>query len=318
MWSYDDLVIFIKVIEEGNFINTAKKLDLPASTVSRRILRLEKALDTKLINRNPRTFKATEAGLKIFEHCSTNVNAIEQSIQCITDSACGTGGKLTITAPVFLAQELLKDWIIEFQLEHRDIELNICSDNRLKDLVKDDVDLALRIGPLDDSSLVAIKLWDIESCVFGSEEYLAKHPTISKPEDLYAHTCLFFRAAKEKWGFQHNKSKDIESIKPNGKFFMNDIRTIVKATEEGLGLACLPSFAVENCKHSIESRKKLIPVLRNYTIHPERSVYAVYHDRRFLSKNARLFLEHMKTKFLQLNSCKAGLNKLGSCSMEPI
>jgi DNA-binding transcriptional LysR family regulator len=304
MWSYDDLVIFIKVIEEGNFINTAKKLDLPVSTVSRRILRLEKAINTKLINRNPRAFKPTEAGLKVFEQCSSNVSAIEQSMQRITDSAYGTGGKLTITAPVFLAQELLKDWIIEFQLKYRDIELNIFSDNRLKDLIRDDVDLALRIGPLDDSSLVAIKLWDIETSIFGSEEYLAKHPTITKPEDLYAHTCLFFRGTKEKWGFQNNRSKDIESIKPSGKFFMNDIRTIVKATEEGLGLACLPSFAVECGDNHIDSSKKLRPVLSNYTIHPERSVYAVYHDRRFLSENARLFLEHMKAKFLQLSSRK--------------
>lgn len=300
MWSYDDLVIFLRVMQEGNFANTAKKLDVPASTISRRITKLECALKTKLIRRNTRKFQVTDTGLTLFNQCMPLIESLERNLNATTASLDLIGGKLTITAPTFLAQELLSECIIEFQLAHPEVELNVYTDNRMRDLVTEEVDLAIRIGPLEDSNLIAQRLWDIHIGVYASRAYLDSHPPIETPSDLYGHAALFFRSKNEQWIFQDRKTEDIKSIKLESQLHINDIRTVVKAVQAGIGLACLPQFAVDKCVATSAQGSPVVSLLEDYTVLPERSLYVVYQDGKYLSKNARIFIEYLRKKFSEL------------------
>lgn len=300
MWSYDDLVIFLRVMQEGNFANTAKKLNVPASTISRRITKLECALKTKLIKRNTRKFQVTNSGMTLFGQCMPLIESLERNLNATTASSDLIGGKLTITAPIFLAQELLSEWIIEFQLAHPQVELNVFTDNQMRDLFAEEVDLAIRIGPLEDSNLIAQRLWDIKIMVYASQAYLDSHPPIENPADLYGHAALFFRSKNEQWVFQDKETEDVKSIKLESRLHINDIRTVVKAMQAGLGLACLPQFAIDKCAAMLGQGSPVVPILRDYTVLPERSLYVVYQDGKYLSKNAKIFIEYLRKKFSEL------------------
>jgi DNA-binding transcriptional LysR family regulator len=300
MWNYDDLVIFLRVMQEGNYANTAKKMGIPASTISRRITKLESALKTKLIKRNPRKFQATKIGLTLFSQCMPLIESLERSLRAVTVSSDVIGGKLTITAPTFLVQEL-SEWIVDFQIAHPEVELNVYADNRMRDLFMEEVDLAIRIGPLEDSNLIAQRLWDISIMVYANQEYLDSHPAIKTPADLHGHSALFFRATSEKWVFQNKETGDVMSVRPESRLYINDIRAVVRAIQSGLGLACIPKFAIDKCVASMDRGVPVVPILQGYTVLPERSLYVVYQDGMYLSKNAKVFIEYLRQKFSELN-----------------
>ncbi len=294
---YNDLAIFLQVILEGSFANAAKKLGVPPSKISRRVARLEESLGAKLINRNPRTFQATSAGDKLFKQCSPLIDSLEVHLDDISSVNDEIGGSLAITTPILLAQELLGEWFVEFQSLYPKIQLSIHTDNRCRDLLTEEVELAIRVGPLEDSSLIAQRLWDAEIVMYASQGYLDSSPTIHSPSDIYAHSALFFRSQKETWVLQHKKSGTISKIKPSPRFFINDIRTVIQATQAGIGIACLPKFAIEKPSPWLPENNQLTPILTNYSILPKRTVYLVYQDGRFLSKNARILKNFIHDRF---------------------
>ncbi len=298
MYNYDDLGFFLKVVNEGSFANAAKKLGIPPSTVSRRVTKLETALNISLIKRNPRKFQITQEGQALYKSCLPAFDVINGSITQLKNADEGFSGKLSITAPTFLTQELLSHWIIDFQKKYQYMDLMVFADNKLTDLIMDEVDLAIRIGPLEDSSLVAQKLWDAKMVVVASGKYLAENPAIQSPQDLCSHPALLYRSANEKWMFEHKEHGELVTIKPDAKFFINDIKTIVNSVTAGLGVACLPQFAMSAQLKNGEVRQ----VLEEYKVLPERSIYAVYRNGKFISKNAKVFLDFLRERFNQMNA----------------
>jgi DNA-binding transcriptional LysR family regulator len=297
MWSYDDLSIFVCVVEQGNFANAAKKLNIPSSTVCRRISKLEKDLKIKLIERNSRKFNVTKLGQEFYDRSYPAFQLLKKSTSSLMASHKEVSGKLRITAPFFLLQELLNVWIIDFLKLFDDVEIEIISENTYTDLISEQIDIAFRIGPLKDSDYIARKLWDVKIAACASRHYLQNRPPINIPEDINDHAAIFYRREVEAWTFKRMVDKKTVVVKPKGKFYVNDIKTVIAAIRAGVGISCVPQFAVMEDVNN----ENIVTLFDDYTLIPERCVYAVYPDNKFMSKTAQIFLQYIRERFAEFD-----------------
>jgi DNA-binding transcriptional LysR family regulator len=302
MWSYDDLSIFVCVVEQGNFANAAKKLNIPSSTVCRRISKLEKDLKIKLIERNSRKFNVTKLGQEFYDRSYPAFQLLKKSASSLMASHEEVSGKLRITAPFFLLQELLNVWVIDFLKLFDGVEIEIISENTYTDLISEQIDIAFRVGPLKNSDFIARKLWDVKISACASKEYLLSRSAIKVPEDINDHSAIFYRREIEEWSFRQPEDKKTIVVRPKGKFYVNDIKTVIAAIKAGVGISCVPKFAVRGDIRD----GSVITLFDDYTITPERSVFAVYPDNKFMSKTAQIFLQYIRERFTEFDE-KMGL-----------
>jgi len=190
MWSYDDISIVVEVIKQGSFIEASRRLDIPASTISRRVSQLEDALGIRLLERTSRKLSLTDKGLLFFEVCSPHIQGIKSELSELMTDKHLCQGKLKITAPVFLGSELLSEWFTEFMLANSQLELDVVLSNQYEDILDENIDVAIRIGPLKDSQFIAQHLFSSQLVLCASPDYLKdlKQP-ISLFQDLYVPTA---------------------------------------------------------------------------------------------------------------------------------
>ena len=155
MWRYDDLCIVTEVIKQGSFIKASKKLNIPSSTISRRVSEFESALGVRLLERNSRKLSLTDKDELLFKQCNPQMQQIKQTIEEITLNNTKPIGSLKITAPVTLGNELLNGWFCDFAKLHHEINLDINLSNHNEDILDDSFDVAIRVGPLKDSEFIA-------------------------------------------------------------------------------------------------------------------------------------------------------------------
>ncbi len=287
-----DIVLFVVVAEQGNFTQAADKVGLSKSSVSKRISRLEENLGVQLLHRTTRQVTLSEAGELFYQRCSAIKEDIELAIHSLNDHQTKPRGVLRISSPVSFARYQLTPILAEFMQQHKELQVELFPANNNEDLFANNIDVAIRIGELVDSSLHARRIATSFMRVCAAPGYLEKHGQPLHPEQLMQHNCLHYQnsPAGKNWEFKLNKK--IISIPVNGNFSAMNSSAVREAAIAGLGIAMLPGFM---CRNAI--RKQLLIPLFDEHCAREMSIYAVYPPTRYVASKVRAFIDYLAESF---------------------
>ncbi|MDB1125461.1 LysR substrate-binding domain-containing protein [Vibrio algarum] len=276
---------FVAVTEAESFTKAAKRLGISTAQVSRQISALETRMATKLLHRTTRKVSVTEVGLIYYQHCRLVLDGLEDAERAITNLQSSPRGSLKITAPVTYGEKTLAPLINNFMVKYPELEVKINLTNQKVDLVDEGYDLAIRLGILEDSSMMAKKLGSRTQYVCASPDYLSTFGVPHSLSELEQHNCLI--GTLEYWRFQENgKAKN---IKVKGKLTCNSGHALTDAAIKGLGVIQLPDYYV---LPYIE-QGKLTKLLENNSP-PEEGIWALYPNNRHLSPKVRLLLDYLE------------------------
>lgn len=197
----NDTLVFVKVVETGSFISAAKALHLPKTTVSRKVQDLETRLGAQLLHRTTRKLGLTEAGNVYFDHCQRIARELDEAESAVGQLQSGPRGWLRVTAPYSLGTTWIAPLLGEFHARHPEVRVEMVLNNDLIDLIEKEIDVALRIGNLPDSNLVARKLAVIRTAVFASPSYIERFGEPLHPDDLQHHRALFMQKGRNNGNF---------------------------------------------------------------------------------------------------------------------
>jgi DNA-binding transcriptional LysR family regulator len=287
MFDASSLPLFVAVARAGRFTAAAQRLNVPTTTLSRRIQELEEALGVRLLNRTTRSLSLTDAGERYLAEVEPIVAAIEEANHSIGRLRKTVTGRLRLTAPYFLGELFLADWAIAFQQAHPQVTVELQLDNHLLDLPASGIDLAVRAGVMGDAALVARHLLDVEWLTVASPALLARSPAVVTPADLtdFAAITTAVDPGRVTW---HFGSGDAEvSLHPRTCLQVNELRIACKAARAGLGVARLPRRVVQDAL-AAGDLVELLPAWQR----PPIPVQLVYHRRRLLTAAQTAFIAY--------------------------
>lgn len=301
MLSYDDLAIFVAVVENGSFVAAAGKTNIPSSTLSRRLRRLEDNLKVKLLERTSRKIRLTERGKVFYDQCLPLIQQLKENAKLLTESNETLHGKLKITAPTYVGNQVISDVLVEFIKKYPEIDIDIILSNSLEDLIDEDIDVAIRVGPLENSNFVAQRLWDIQFVLCASPEYLHQSGLPGSPDELNNHKAVVLDTVQTPWRFFHKSDHKEFFVSPPDRVEVNDFRLAIQAVSSGVGISCIPViYAMEKFKNG-----KLIPLLSDYEVLSTRTVYAVCSGKRYLPMKTKLFIDYIKSRAIDFKNLEA-------------
>jgi len=281
--NYQDLFIFLKVVERGSFLSASQSLSVPTSTVSRKVQQLENDLGYKLMHRSARKMVLTEAGVKFYNRCQPLFTELEYAAKELDDELAEPSGLLRVTAPVSLTNDLLAEWFFKFMERFPRINLELIVVNRNIDLVEEGIDVAFRIGEVRMQNWISRPLMASSFSVCASEDYLLRRGAPKHPQDLYQHTLIVTRR-NPVWSF--SRGDGLVRIDGDARMKVDELNIAARAAENGLGIVNLPDYVVT--KSLAAGRlKKLMP---GWQPHP-REVHMLYPERKYIPGKVRLFIE---------------------------
>lgn len=288
----DDMLAFIKVVDTGSFTAAADRLGLSKSVVSRRVAELEDRLGARLLNRTTRRLSLTEVGSAFHERCARILADLDEAERAVADLHAAPRGRLRVNAPVSFGVMHLAPAIAAFLERHPAIDMEIDLNDRYVDLVDEGYDLAVRIGRLRDSSLIARRLAPSRMVVCASPAYLERRGVPAQPEDLVQHNCLIYSnvPTAEQWTFRCGAQT--RSVRITGTLRTGNGDLLREAAMAGVGIAVLPTFL---CGDALASGA-LFSVLPDAHV-AESTVFAVYPQNRHLSPKVRAFVDFLATRF---------------------
>jgi len=298
MWRYDDVLIMTEVIKQGSFIKASEKLNIPSSTISRRVAAFESSIGVRLLERNSRKFSLTEKGKALFDQCHPQMQEIREAIEGIQVDNENPVGTLKVTAPVTLGNELLSPWFSDFAVLNPNINLDIVLSNHYEDIVDDSFDAAIRVGPLKDSNFIAQFLFSSNSILCVSPKYLKEIKTpIQRLVDIENYHFLSYLPNKNMIQLQSLLEQNRREINIKTRIGASSTSILRQAALDGLGITCLPKVSIQNNINSGE----LIHLFPDFIGLPKLDIYVVYPSKLHLSQKMKLFLEHLKKCALQVN-----------------
>lgn len=284
----NDMALFALVVEAGSFTAAAARAGLPKSTVSRRLARLEERLGVRLIERSTRRLRVTEAGEAYSAHCQRILEEADRAEQTVQGLVGAPRGPWRLTASVSVGQCLLAPVLGSFLTRYPDIEVHLELTNRRVDLLAEQFDLALRIGPLEDTRLVARTLGDTRLRLCASPDYLARAGVPETPADLARHATLAMRDVAlrtDRWTLIGPDGICRPALRPRA--VVNDFMILHQLTVAGEGIVCLPTFVGGEDL----AAGRLVPVLPAWTGRGK-PLSAVYPSAGGATPKLRAFLEH--------------------------
>ena len=285
---WDGISEFVYVAEHESFTRAAKELGISTAQVSRQISALEKRLNIKLLYRTTRKVSLTEEGRVFYQHCRGVLDGLDAAEQAVSNLQSRPQGRIKLTAPVTYGEQQLLPLINDFMVQYSDIEVTAFLSNQKIDLIDGGYDLAIRIGKLSDSTMMAKKLSRRTNFVCAAPAYLEKYGTPHALSELSQHNCLL--GTRDYWHFIENgKNADKEkNLRVSGTVQYNSGHSLVDAALKGLGIVQLPDYYVQQYLASGE----LVSLLDNYR-EPEESIWAIYPHNRHLSPKIRLLVDYL-------------------------
>ena len=282
----ESMSTLLAAVEAGSLSAASRKLGMPLATVSRKVSELEARLRTRLVNRTSRRLTLTDAGRSYVAACKRILEDIEEAERAAAGEYSAPRGDLTITAPIVFGRLHVLPVAMEFLKAYPDIDLRLALADRLINLLEDQVDLAVRIGDLPDSSLVAMRIGAIRRVVCGSPEYLAKRGTPKSAGDLGTHDCITFEglASADAWTFAKGKSQ--ASVAVHSRLLVNTAEAAIDAAIAGIGLTRVLSY---QAAAAIEAGT-LAVVLREFEPAPW-PVSLIHAGQPLLPQKLRAFLD---------------------------
>lgn len=283
---------FTRVVRAGSFSAAAQQLRVSRTIVSKHVSQLENLLGVRLLNRTTRRISLTESGIAYFELCSRIINDVEEAELSVTKMHQEPRGALKVLAPKSFGLVHVAPAVCAFSKRYPDIKVAIVLSDSFVDLMDNGFDLAIKVGPLEDSSLVARRLGTTRLVACASPAYLAEHGTPQTPRDLARHNCLAHlnQVRDQTWHFSGPEGPI--PVKISGGPTANSVLFLRHAALDDLGIALLPQI---NINDDLQSGR-LVPILTGYKT-AEFPFHVVYPHNRHLAAKVRTFVDCLVEHF---------------------
>ena len=289
--------IFCKVIETQSFTQAANQQNISVAMASKLVSQLEEHLKTRLLQRTTRKIVPTEAGMLYYQRCQAILLDLSEADSSISNMATSLQGNLLISVPRDFGLLYISPNLPKFIELHPNLHVEIEFEDKRVDLVAEGYDLALRIGYMQDSSLVARKISSSPMHFVASPSYLEARGIPLTPDDLEYHQGLLYKSSLNQVHWQSTKANQIQRYKIQSKVVSNNGMALLEMTKAGLGISNSPSFFVKDALASGE----LVEILSEYKQKPF-DIYVVYPNRRHLPAKVRAFIEFLASLGLCENS----------------
>ncbi|WP_394830168.1 LysR family transcriptional regulator [Pendulispora rubella] len=288
MADLNSLAIFAKVVEAKGFAKAARRLHMPLSTVSRRVAELEVQLGVRLLERSTRSLRLTDVGAEVLEHARRSAELSEAVDNVVSNQLSSVEGVLRISAPLSTSDTLVAPLLGAFQSTYPNVRVQVFITNRFVEHIADGVDLALRVGPLRNSSLVARKILTFRNQLVASPAYLEKVKAPRSPRDLLDHKLVAFThwGLGVRWTFRHRGKKDPETLSFEPHLSMNDYSGLAAVLLSGVGIGDLPPVV----QPALVRDGRLVEVMPDWHF-PTSDLSVVHLSNLHMSRPVRLFKE---------------------------
>ncbi|MAW34348.1 MAG: LysR family transcriptional regulator [Proteobacteria bacterium] len=292
--------VFTRIVESGSFSAVAKEMNMLQPTVSKHMNALENILGVRLLNRTTRKLSITDSGKEYYQRAKRILDEVQEMDAEITNLQNSPTGTLRVSAPAAFGRRYLIPLVFEFRKQFPDLAIDLSLKDRYVDVVQEGVDVAIRMGELEDSSLIARHVGSFARMCVASPDYISSHGNPRAPDDLKKHNCITYSyntytyfSSSNDWNF--GTSKKPELVRVFGDFKANSAFAIRSAARDGIGVANLPAFLLSD---DLESGR-LLHILPDFGPAPMR-ISAVYPSGRLVSRKVKLFVEHVEDKLLKI------------------
>jgi len=288
--------LFIKVVQAGSFSAAGRLIGLSPASVSRQINALEHALGVRLIYRTSRKLTLTEVGQMYFERASDIINELDALESVVSEHQTKPRGLLHVHTRVSIGTRLLSSALPAFNEHFPEIKVKLWLTEESRDLIEHKIDVAIRLGNLDEPSLAVRKLWDAsQRIIFASPTYLATHPIIDRPDDLLQHSCLTyldgrFDDGSAMWRLRNRAGT--KDLRVTGPIQVNNPELVRECALANMGLGLLPKWCIWDELQS----GRLVHVLPDWQTSPttfDHNIYAVYERSRYVPLKVRTFVNFL-------------------------
>jgi DNA-binding transcriptional LysR family regulator len=285
---FDAMTVFARVVEAGSLSAAARSIPMSLTSVSRHLAALEQRLGTQLLRRTTRHLSLTDEGRLVYERAKTILSELQEMEMTLSTNRSEPSGRLRVSAPVLIGRLLIAPQLPAFLARHALVDIDLLLIDRAVNLVEEDIAVAVRVGRLPDSSLVARKLGEVRMVVCAAPSYLARRGRPTTPADLRQHDCLVFSdtLGPIEWHFQSPKGRT--SVKVQGRLCANNLDAVVSAAIGGAGIARVPSWQV-----SADMSAGRLEAVLTYCERPAAPVHAVFQHSKMSSAKIRAFINFL-------------------------
>lgn len=288
-----EMTAFVRTVETGGFSSAARQLGLTPSALSKLVARLEDRLGARLLQRTTRRLQLTAEGEAFYGRALPILKAMDEAEAEVAEAGTRPRGMLRLHCGSTFGMHQLAPAIPRFQVLHPLVSLDLTiSDERL-DMMQEGVDLAIRIGPLDESSLVARRICNLERVICASPDYLARHGTPRTPDELQQHNCLWITSlpALRRWPFDTDDG--IRVVHVDGNVVTNNAETVLQLAVAGVGVTRLSDVVVADAIR----KGSLVPILAEWHHVEPVPMFATYPSGRNLSPKVRAMVDFLVAEF---------------------
>ena len=287
-----DMAVFARVVEANSFSAAAASLRLSKSAVSKQIARLEQRLGAQLLQRTTRKLTLTETGRIVLDHAQRVLIEAEAAEAAVQNLQTAPRGQLRVNLPMSFGLAYVTPLLPELLSKYPELHIDLTFNDRRVDLLEEDVDVAIRIGELADSTLTGRRLAPARFITCASEAYLRKAGVPLKPSDLQQHECLIYKYLPEPFLWRYEGPGGPWSVKVSGRLHANNGEALRDAAVAGHGVVRSPSFIVG----PDIAAGRLVPILEAYEP-ASFGIYAVYPAQRYLTPKLRAFIDFLVERF---------------------
>lgn len=281
------MALFARIVQSGGFSEAARRVDIPVSTLSRRISALEASLGVRLLDRTTRAVNPTDAGREFLPHCVELLEAANAGQAALERRQQDVTGTLRLAAPPSLSDALLVPLVDAFLQRHPGASVKVLVTDRHLDLVEDEVDVSLRVGRQAESSLIVRTLARYRHTLIAAPSYLGSAGRLTQPSDLRNHRVLGFSKWFGDLNWNLSGQGRTESLRLRPRLALNDYAGVIRAAVDGMGVAEAPSII---CQQELRRGSLIVP-LPSWQFE-EVDLSAYYLARRHRSRVVELFIEH--------------------------
>ncbi|MES0812046.1 LysR family transcriptional regulator [Roseibium sp. SCPC15] len=282
---------FCRIVERGSLVRASEDLGVTSGLLSRELKLLEKSLGCTLITRTTRTMALTAQGMQYYDEATAILDQIEKAEERVKIGVGQIGGRLKVNVPHSFGTAVLANFIPGFCNEHPDVDLTICFDDNVIDMVQGGFDLSIRIrAELPDSGLVTRRIGSVKQALFASPNYLAEHPKPTTPDELLDHDLIVYSLADSTTTWNLQKNGEEIGIRPSPRHRIGSSLALRDLLISGLGIGTLPDFLSDEA----ERTGKLTRILPDWNL-PLRTIYALTGSRLGFDTRSTAFIDHLSS-----------------------
>ena len=286
MGRFESMSIVLAVAETGSLSAAARRQKIPLATVSRKISELEADLRTKLFNRSTRALVPTEAGLSYAAAAKRILADVAEAERAASGEYATPRGELSVTTLVALGRLCLQPILAEFLVAFPEVDVQLNLQDRTLNLLDEHIDVALRVGDLADSNLIAVRVGEIHRLACASPAYLKSRGTPKTPDDLCAHDCISYPPMQSPTAWRFKREQTDYEIPVHSRFVASNLESACDAARAGIGITVVFSYLAAEAINS----RELVPLLQEFQPPPQ-PVSFVYSPNRFMPAKLRVFLD---------------------------